>query len=293
MDHRFIRAFLASLLLPAVIAAAAPAITLTPGATAEFDVELPPSLREIAGGGRVHEVSRAHVAVGVPADFRHGDIRPILIVNATTDVPYRSSRRLAGFYTIPALAAGWIILAADPVENIAQEEDTILLRLALARSALAALEGSWPGVQRWPVAFAGFSGGAKISGWLAAIFALEGQVPLGVFQAGINENTLSSGEKQFRVKTPGFKQLPVFLLSGDDDEIAPPRDHRRIAGELKRAGFAHVRLESFPGPHGVEPRPLKDALEWFRALEAERTDPPHPTAPLARPGFIVPPKSER
>ncbi|MBA4137729.1 MAG: hypothetical protein C0518_10470 [Opitutus sp.] len=264
---------LGSLAWAVAVSQAAPE-SLTSGATTEFEVELPKSLRAIAGGGREHEVTRARVTVGVPADFKTGDVRPILIVNATTDVKFRSSRRLAGFYTESAMAAGWIIVAVDPFEDIPQIEDTVLLRMALARAALAALENWMPGAQHWPLALAGFSGGAKISGWLAAIFALEGQIPLGVFQAGINENTLASGEKQFRVKAPGFKQVPVFLLSGDKDEIATPDDHRRILRELKRAGYTHVELESFAGPHGVDPRPLKRALDWFREVEALQFDQP-------------------
>lgn len=277
---------LGSLLLAAVVVRAAPA-ALIPGQTTEFEIELPKSLREIAGAGRVHEVTRALVAVGVPADFQPGNIRPILIVNATTDVKYRSSRRLAGFYTESALAAGWVILAVDPLEDIPQTEDTILLRMALVRGAIAALENWWPGAQRWPVALAGFSGGAKISGWLAAIFALEGQIPLGVFQAGINENTLASGEKQFRVRAPDFKRVPVFLLAGDQDEIATPADHRRIERELERAGYKHVQVESFPGPHGVDPRPLRRALDWFREIEAKRFDQPlKPEDRIARPEFL-------
>jgi predicted esterase len=281
------------LLLPGVLAAGRPE-RLAPGATTEFDYELPRPLREIAGGGALSPVTRARVSVAVPAHFTPDAVRPLLIVNATTDVKYRSSRRLAGFYTPPALAAGWIVLAVDPVEDIPQDEDTILLRLALARGALAALERWCPGVQRWPIALAGFSGGAKISGYLAALFALEGRIPLGVFQAGINENTLASSARQFRVRTPEFKAMPVFLLAGEKDEIAPESDHRRIANELKRAGFTQVRVETFAGPHAVDPRPLQRALEWFRAVESAAGEPPpDPPGHGPRPRVLHPSKSDR
>ena len=40
----------------------------------------------------------------------------------------------------------------------------------------------------------------------------------------------------------------------------------------KRAGFRNVRLEFFDGPHTVDPRPLKKALDWF-AAEAAKTVP--------------------
>lgn len=253
--------------LGATLAAVAPA-ALESGRTTHFDYELPRPLREFAGGGRLSPVTRAQVAVTVPANFDPQAVWPILIVNATTDVKYRSSRRLAGFYTESALAAGWIVLAVDPAESLPQDDDTILLRMALARGALAALDRGWPHASRWPVAFAGFSGGAKISGWLAALFALEGQVPLGVFQAGINENTLAAAAKEFDVRTPAFTAMPVFLLAGEKDRIATAADHRRIERELRRAGFSAVRLETFPGPHAVDPRPLQRALQWFREIAA-------------------------
>lgn len=50
-----------------------------------------------------------------------------------------------------------------------------------------------------------------------------------------------------------------------------PRESLETA--LKRSGFLQVRLEFNEGPHGVDPRPLQRALEWFCELAA----PPAPT----------------
>lgn len=109
-----------------------------PGRTVEIELELPDSLPQIAGGGKLSPVKRARISVAVPENFRPVRARPIVIVKATTDVAYRSSRRLAGFYTAAVLAAGWIVLAADPVEEIAQD-DGVYLRIALALGAVAVL----------------------------------------------------------------------------------------------------------------------------------------------------------
>lgn len=242
---------------------------LKPGATSEFVVELPKELRDLAGGGRAAAVQHALVAVALPTDFDPARAWPIVIINATSDPKYSSSRRLMGFYAAAANAAGWIALAADPQEKIYPDDDTLQLRFALVISALAGLEVQWPAAAKAPVAFGGFSGGAKHSGWLVAEFAKQGRVPIGVFQAGINEDTLVSGGRAFKTLNDAYRRIPVFLLGGKKDAIATPSDHREVERELKRAGFKNVRLEFFDGPHAVDPRPLKGALDWFAAEAAK------------------------
>ena len=246
----------------------AAALEFPPGQTTEFQVELPDSLRQIAGEGKLSAVTHAQISVAVPEGFTPGRAWPIVFVNATSDPEYRSSRRLASHYTEAALAAGWVIVAADPVQDIEQEQDTPFLRYALVRASWAALAAQWPGAARWPFALAGFSGGSKTSGYLAAMFALEGQIPIGVYQAGINQETVASSAKSFGVKDPAYTSVPVFLVSGTQDDISTPSDHRRVQRELRRAGFAHVKLETFRGAHVIALRPIRGALEWFQEVSA-------------------------
>ncbi|MBI3885248.1 MAG: hypothetical protein HY302_05910 [Opitutae bacterium] len=256
---------LSGLLSLAVSAAAA----LQPGAISEFVVELPTELRALAGGRRLSKVQHALVAVALPKDFDPARTWPILVISATSDPTFNSSRRLLRSYAETATAAGWVALAADPQEKISPDEDGLPLRFALVATALGGLEIQWPAGAKAPLAFGGFSGGAKHSGWLAAEFATQGQVPLGVFQAGINEDTLTPAARQFKVANAAFRRLPVFLLGGRTDEIAPPAAHHAVERSLKRAGFRNVRLEFFDGPHVVDPRPLRLALEWFAAEAAK------------------------
>ena len=138
----------------------------------------------------------------------------------------------------------------------------LLLTSAIATAALAVPEGG----DKAPLAFGGFSGGAKLSGWLAAAFASEGRVIIGVYLAGINQESLVSAATLFDVLNPGFKRIPVFLQSGLKDHISTPAEHQEVAAELKRAGFKNVRVEYFPGEHDVYPGPLRAALDWFREL---------------------------
>jgi predicted esterase len=253
-------------LLVASVALAAPG--LTPGSISEFNVELPAELRQMAGRGRLSPVTHALVSIAAPAKIDMAHDWPVLLISATSDPQHHSSRRLLRAYVETALAAGWIVVAADPVEDVTVEQDDVPLRLALTKAAFAALELQWPGAGTAPLAFGGFSGGAKYSSWLAAAYASEGHTVIGIYMAGINRDTLVSAAEHFNVLNAAFKSIPVFLQSGETDEVSTPADHRAIHADLKRAGFRRVRIEYFQGSHDVDPAPLRMALEWFHALFA-------------------------
>ena len=255
---------LLSLLLAVNVAVAAP--TLKPGGMSEFEVELPTDLRKIAGRGAISPVTRARVTIAVPADFDPGRDCPVMVVSATSDAGYHSSRRLLGDYAATAMAEGWILAAADPAEEVSAGQDDVPLRYALNAAALAALRLQWPRADKAPLAFGGFSGGSKYSGWLAAMFAKGGRRVVGIYLAGINEDTVLQAARELDVLDEAYRNVPVFLQSGETDPISTTADHQRIQEELRRAGFRHLRIEYFPGRHQTEPRLLAVALGWFRAL---------------------------
>lgn len=259
---KFFAAF--ALALAALAPVIAGAFELTPGRVVEFRVELPMALRQLAGEGTVSQTKTAKVAVSLPAQFTPDRIWPVMIISATAAPrQYASSTRLLGFYAPEASAAGWVLIAADPQPDITTEDDTNGMRVALIHAALAALAPQWPDVQRAPLAFGGFSGGAKRSGLLGAIFAAQGRRPIGFFQAGINQETVAMAAKAFKQLDAAYRATPVFLLAGTSDDIATLDAHEGIRDELKHEGFTHVKLEIFAGPHAVDPRPLRQALAWF------------------------------
>lgn len=250
-------------LLLTLLAGAAAATGLVAGGYNEFDVELPQELRKAAGHGQLSRVARAMVTIAVPKNIDMAREWPVLVVSATSDAGHHSSRALLRAYAETAVANGWIAIAADPKEDVAQDEDDVPLRLALNSAALAVLARQWPGTDKSPLAFGGFSGGAKYSAWLAAAFAKEGRKVVGVYLAGINEATLVDAATKLDV-APAFKLVPVFLQAGEKDGIATLADHQAVNAELKRAGFKNVRLVSFSGAHVVDAGPLQVALAWFR-----------------------------
>ena len=237
---------------------------LNPGGLAEFNAELPRELRLVAGRGQLSPVTHALVTIAAPANLDSTRDCPVMVISATSDRPYQSSRRLLAAYADTALQAGWILVAADPMEDVAVGDDVPALRFALNSAALSVLGLQWPPAARGLLAFGGFSNGAKYSGWLAAAFASEGRTIAGIYLAGISTDSVVTAARDFKVMNADFRRVPIFLQYADHDVDATPSDHWRIYDELKRAGFRNLRVESFRGTHEVNPTPLRKALDWFR-----------------------------
>src|SRR5687767_4933497 len=75
--------------------------------------------------------------------------------------------------TNTALIEGWAVLAADG-PKVNANDDTIQLGWAMLSSVLDQFTRTWPQAKRWPVACAGFSGGAKRSAAVAAALTRDG-----------------------------------------------------------------------------------------------------------------------
>lgn len=265
--HRFFRFSLLALAFTRVLPAAD--FVIKPGEVVEFTAPLTPELRKLAGGGKPAANTEALAAVAVPADFTPDRAWPILLVSATSDPGLNSSRKLLERFTAPALAAGWIVIAADPAQPVEKADDTDGLRYALLMSALTRLQREWPQVARWPCAFGGFSGGAKRSAVLAGFSAMLGVQPIGLYQAGCNEATMRRVIKNIPdADQARFVAMPVFLSSGRDDRIAKPKAVEEVKAELKHLGFAKVKLARFTGGHEVNAPHIEEALRWFRDLAA-------------------------
>jgi len=262
------RALAAVALAFAGVAAATPVLVpvLVPGEVTALRVELPADLRQRAGAGRLSRVIEARVLVVAPPGFDADREWPLLLVSATSDPGHSSSRALLESYRGAAAEAGWVIVAADPWPEPTQDEDSLSLRFALDRAALAALQPAWRGAERAPLAFAGFSGGAKYAGSLAALFAPQGAPVAGVYMAGVNEAALLRAARQLGVLDDTMLGIPVLLQGGLRDPVATPAQHRRVLREMQDAGFRHLRLEFVDGGHVVDAAALAQALAWFGRL---------------------------
>ena len=160
------------------------------------------------------------------------------------------------------MSEGWLVLTGDGPER--PRDDSTGWRAAMTLAALDALHRSFPGSNRWPVACAGISGGAKRACLIAPLLAIKGNRIAGLYLAGVNEDLLGEGYRKFH---PGrdFLSTKIFITSGQSDKIATPAQTERVMRSMQINGFRQVRLETFPEGHNVK-RPLtRAALRWFHS----------------------------
>ena len=164
--------------------------------------------------------------------------------------------------TNTALSEGWAVLAADG-PKVDQNDDTVQFGWAMLSSVLEQFHRTWPQSKQWPVACAGFSGGAKRSATVAAAMMKEGYQVIGIFMGGCNEDRVTLGLQLYQ---PGdrFKLVPIFLSNGSGDPIANPTQAATVAESMRRSGFQALRLESYDGGHRQNNEQLALALQWFR-----------------------------
>jgi len=183
---------------------------------------------------------------------------PLLIVS----VPSGSSAiRWLPAVTNCAFQEGWAVLAADG-PKVGVSDDTIPYGWGILSSVLDQFTRTWPPARRWPVACAGFSGGAKRSATVAAAMTRDGWNVVGVFMGGCNEDYATLGIQLFQ---PGqrFLQVPFFLSNGANDPIANPQQATAVADSMRRSGFVNLKLATYTGGHRQHNEHLTEALHGF------------------------------
>jgi hypothetical protein len=236
---------------------------IQPGGKIEILFPVSKYFQDIASQAGNPRPENGRAVLTFPAGFDPSRPWPILIVTSTSDFD-RTSAMDVDWYRRPATAEGWIVLGPDA--TIKPHLDSTQWRLGLLGAALEAIRKEWPQSGRWPVAFAGFSGGSKRSGVLGVMLAKSGSVRVcGFFLSGINEDRLGEAYKTYHPGA-GLLEVPIWLSSGSGDPIATPQAHNLVKASLDRTGFKRVRLEQFGGGHQLKMSEVRRALEWFRQL---------------------------
>jgi hypothetical protein len=236
---------------------------IQPGGKIEIHFPVSKYFQDIASQAGNPRPENGRAVLTFPAGFDPSRPWPILIVTSTSDFD-RTSAMDVDWYRRPATAEGWIVLGPDA--TIKPHLDSTQWRLGLLGAALEAIRKEWPQSARWPVAFAGFSGGSKRSGVLGVMLAKSGSVRVcGFFLSGINEDRLGEAYKTYHPGA-GLLEVPVWLSSGSGDPIATPQAHNLVKASLDRTGFKRVRLEQFGGGHQLKMSEVRRALQWFRQL---------------------------
>jgi hypothetical protein len=239
-------------------------VSFSPGSTVRANVPLSAQEKSYAAQGGNPVPPYAVAVLATPANFDPGKSWPVLVICSTSDFKRQNRDDLVQFYRTVGLAEGWILLAGDGPQHA--PNDTAAWRLAMTMAAIDALHRSVARSDKWPIACAGFSGGAKGAGSIAPVLARNGCRIIGLYLTGVNEDYLSPGYARGQ---PGsnFLNTPVYVSAGHDDRIATLEQQYNVAGSIKRTGFTRIRIGTFRGGHEVNDAQVSIALHWFRELE--------------------------
>lgn len=239
-------------------------LPLKPGGTVRAEVPLSAQEKAYVSEAGNPVPSHAVAVIAVPPGFDPQRSWPMLVCLSTSDFQRKNRDDLEDFYRQSALAEGWVAIAGDAESD--PPHDTAGWRAGMTLAALDALHASFPGSKNWPVAVAGFSGGAKRAGSLTPLLAVAGNRIVGLFLTGVNEDRLSEGYRRFR---PGssFLRTPVYISSGQLDNVARLAQQQEVKRAIEQTGFTRVRMEMTPHGHAVSRSAVRLALRWFREME--------------------------
>lgn len=217
-------------------------------------------LPKAGDGGLSHSptVKTIKIAIAVPDGFDPSQPWPLYVVSSTVNASSIGSMKAVYKAVVDSR---WVALAADGAEK--PKVDSTAWRWALVASALEQLHEAWPASKQWPVACGGFSGGAKRSGYLAAIMMRSEYKVIGLWMGGCNADMASSGLDLYKPAASKFKSTPIFLSSGTSDKTATPEQVHEVMQSLRSSGFRKVRFESYSGEHHVSQEHVRQGLKWF------------------------------
>ena len=239
-------------------------VPFSPGSTVRANVPLNAQEKSYAGQGGNPVPQSAVAVLATPANFDPRKSWPVLVPCSTSDFKRQNRDDLVQFYQRVGLAGGWVLLAGDGPQHA--RNDTAAWRLAMTLAAIDALHRSFAGSEKWPMACAGFSGGAKGAGSIAPVLARNGCRITGLYLTGVNQDYLSEGYSRSK---PGanFLSTPIYVSAGHDDRIATVEQQYDVVGSIKRTGFQRIRIGTFHGGHEVNDAQTSIALRWFRELQ--------------------------
>jgi hypothetical protein len=233
------------------------------GGTLDMQFPLNNYFQQYAARGGNPRPTTGRALLFFPQGFDPARSWPILIISSTTDFSCTSIMD-APWYREAAMKEGWIVFATDA--TIRPSEDSLPWRLAILTAGLQMLRDNWPQSAQWPIAFAGLSGGAKRSGILASMLAANHGLRIcGLFLAGISSDRVTAGYKDYQPPAD-FLNVPIWISSGMNDQVATVGAQENVYYSLKRTGFKQVRLERFFGGHTLKRTEIQRALQWFREV---------------------------
>src|SRR6266498_4343849 len=192
-------------------------VAFSPGSTVQANVPLSAQEKSLAAQGGNVVPPNAVAVLATPPNFDPRKSWPVLVICSTSDFKRQNRNDLVQFYRSVGLHEGWVLLAGDGPQHA--RNDTAAWRAAMTLAAIDALHRSFAGSEKWPMACAGFSGGAKGAGSIVPLLARRGCRIIGIYLTGVNQDYLRGG---FARSQPGadFLSTPIYVSAGHDDRIA-------------------------------------------------------------------------
>lgn len=210
-----------------------------------------------------NSLTSVEVALAAPKGLDAGAARqPIAIIVHGSDDAGLSSKHMDSYASTLA-AAGWLVMAADPVP--VPVEDHHGVRWAVNKAALDWLAAKWPASADWPVAVFAYSGGVWHGSAVTMMLAREekNRDVLGVWLGGVTEDGLSPNLQSIAPLRGRVRNLKVMVSASGGDTTASPAMVKDVAEAMKSA-FPDLRFElSAQGGHEPSAEHLKMAAEWF------------------------------
>ena len=238
-------------------------VPFSPGSTVKANAPLNAQEKSVASQGGNAVPLYAVAVLATPSNFDPQKTWPVLVVCSTSDSKRQNRDDLADFYGRVGLREGWLVLAGDGPQRA--RNDNAAWRGAMTLAAIDALQRSFLGSNKWPIACGGFSGGGKGVGVVAPLLANHGCHVVGIYITGANEDRLSEGYARV-APGPSFLMTPIYIAAGRDDRIATVEQQYDVAGSIKRTGFQRIKIGTFHGAHEANDAQTSIALHWFREL---------------------------
>lgn len=245
-------------------------VEIRPGELIRFHAPLPPDAIRALDKEHNTVVTNAKIGIAVPPGFNPTKSWNLIVISSTRDMNSLSIGH-AGQYMDAILARSWVVLAADGPNDDAPIRVSNTWRWSLIRAGLEELHRQWPVSRNWNYATGGFSGGAKFSGYMAALLAASGYKVIGIFMGECNEDMATRGVNDYKPSRWTFLKVPIFLSNGVEDPIAPVESGRRVQDSMNKGGFKEIRVETCPGGHNPYPEHMRQALAWFEEIAATRS----------------------
>ena len=238
-------------------------IHLVPGKMQHLRFELQPLEKELAEAGGKTRPDFGILTIAVPNGFNpntpNSHSLKILFTSVTGDI-YAPNAYSARNYFKATRETDWIVVTVDG--NVWPKRDSIQWRISFMAAAMRYLNEVMPEFASAKFAFGGYSGGSKLSVYLALFSAKLGKVPIGLFLGGCNEAPIEQAVQLCGVSSELLHKVTVVMSVGEKDRIAKPKQSRKVARMLEQDGFESVTILTHEAGH----RLVKEHIVQMLAL---------------------------